>query len=150
MIRLIACCVWICAVTLASAYVGATFFRSGADQTAAQPQKIEGLEHRKTQPISVPMISGGAVAGYVVAQFIYLIDPEALKRLSVPPDVFITDEAFRMLYVGKVDFNHLEKYDLPALTGELVKKVNQRLGGDIVKDVLVEQFNYVPKDDISK
>ncbi len=82
--------------------------------------------------------------------FIYLIDPEGLKHLSVPPDVFITDEAFRMLYVGKVDFSHLEKYDLPALTGELVKKVNQRLGGDIVKDVLVEQFNYVPKDDISK
>ena len=47
MIRLIASCVWIGAVTLTSAYVGATFFRSGADQTAAKPQRIEGLEHRR-------------------------------------------------------------------------------------------------------
>lgn len=147
--RLTLSCVWICMVTLASAYVGATV-RPGADRPASKPGQIEGLEQKKTQPISVPMISGGAVAGYVVAQFIYLIDPQALKRLSTPPDAFITDEAFRMLYVDKVDFNHLAKYDLPSLTAELVKKVNQRLGGDIVKDVLVEQFNYVPKDDISK
>lgn len=149
MIRLLASCAWICAVTLASAYVGATF-KAGTDQAMPKQQQIEGLEHKKTQAISVPMIAGGGVAGYVVAQFIYLIDPQALKQLSVPPDVFITDEAFRMLYVEKVDFNHLEKYDVPALTRSLVKKVNQRLGGDIVKDVLVEQFNYVPKDEISK
>ena len=96
------------------------------------------------------MIAGGAVAGYVVAQFIYLDRPGSVEAFSVPPDVFITDEAFRMLYVDKVDFNHLAKYDVSALTKELVKKVNQRLGGDIVKDVLVEQFNYVPKDDMSK
>jgi hypothetical protein len=149
MIRLIASCAWICVVTLTSAYFGA-MYTGGADQASPKPQQIEGLEHKKTQPISVPMIAGGGVAGYVVAQFVYLIDPRALKQLSVPPDVFITDEAFRMLYVEKVDFNHLEKYDVPALTKSLVKKVNQRLGGDIVKDVLVEQFNYVPKDEISK
>jgi hypothetical protein len=149
MMRLIASCAWICAVTLTAAYVGATF-KAGADQPAQKPQQLEGLEHKKTQPISVPMIADGVVAGYVVVQFVYLIDPQALKQLSVPPDVFITDEAFRMLYVDKVDFNQLAKCDVSALTKALVAKVNQRLGGDIVKDVLVDQFNYVPKDEVSK
>ena len=60
------------------------------------------------------------------------------------------DEAFRTLYVERVDFRHLEKYDVAALTKMLLAKVNQRLGGEIVRDVLVEQFNYVPKAEISK
>lgn len=149
MIRLIASCAWICAAALTSTYVAATF-RTNVDPAAEKLRRTEGLENKKTQPISVPMIADGAIAGYVVAQFVYLIDPQALKQLSVPPDVFITDEAFRMLYVDKVDFNHLAKYDVSALTKQLVTKVNQRLGGDIVKDVLVEQFSYVPKDDMSK
>ncbi|VTZ23991.1 conserved exported hypothetical protein [Methylocella tundrae] len=149
MIRLVASCLWICVATLMSAYIGATW-KAGAGQVKSAPRQFEHLEHKRTEAISVPMIADGDITGYVVAQFIYLIDPEALKQMSVPPDVFITDEAFRKLYVDKVDFNHLEKYDVAALTKDLVKRVNQRLGGDIIKDVLVEQFNYVPKQDISK
>ncbi len=149
MIRLAACCVWICIASLASAYVAATW-KPGADQAKTAPQQASHLEHKKTEPISVPMIADGNVAGYVVAQFVYLIDPQALKDSSTPPDAFIADEAFRRLYIDKVDFNHLEKYDVAALTKDLVKKVNQRLGAEIVKDILIEQFNYVPKRDISK
>ncbi len=147
--RLVASCIWICAVTATSGYVSATW---RVDETPAKqaPGKLEGLEHKKVAPINVPMIANGNVEGYVVAQFIYLVDSHNAKELSVPPDVFITDEAFRMLYADDVDFNHLEKYDIAGLTKELIKRVNQRLGGDIVKDVLVEAFNYVPKREISK
>jgi hypothetical protein len=94
------------------------------------------------------MIADGNVGGYVVAQFVYLSDP--LEGQLYPPDAFIADEAFRKLNVDKVDFNHLEKYDVAALTKDLVKKVNQRLGAEIVKDILIEQFNYVPRHDISR
>ncbi len=149
MIRLVASCVWICAVTLAAVYAGA-MWKSSPDQTKATPQQFGHLQHKKTEPISVPMIADGNIAGYIVAQFVYLIDPQELKRLSAPPDAFITDEAFRRPYVDKIDFNHLEKYDVSALTKDLVDRVNRRLGGDIIKDVLIEQFNYVSKHDISK
>lgn len=149
MIRLVASCLWICVATLTSAYVGATW-KTGAGQASSAPRQLAHLEHKKTEPISVPMIADGDITGYVVAQFVYLIDPEALKKMSAPPDVFITDEAFRKLYIDRVDFNHLEKYDVQALTKDLVEKVNRRLGGDVVKDVLIEQFNYVPKRDISR
>ncbi len=149
MIRLVICCIWICAVALASTYVVATW-KPGAEEAQSAPRQFSHLEHKTTQPISVPMISDGSVAGYVVAQFVYLSDPKALKEISTPPDAFIADEAFRKLYVDKVDFNHLEKYDVAGLTKDLVKKVNQRLGADIVKDILIEQFNYVSKRDVSK
>lgn len=149
MMRLIASCIWICIVTAASAYVSATWKLEQAE--TKQPDKsLIGLEHKTTAPINVPMIVNGNVEGYVVAQFVYLCDAQSLKQLSVPPDAFIADEAFRTLYSEQVDFSHLEKYDLSALTKGLVKKVNQRLGADIIKDMLIGEFNYVPKRDISK
>lgn len=148
MIRLAASCVWVVVVALGAAYAGATW-RFEADPAKAGASK-EHLQQKKTAPISVPMIADGAVAGYIVAQFIYLVDPERLKEMPGSPDAFITDEAFRKLYVDKVDFAHLEKYDVKALVESLKTQVNQRLGADLIKDVLIEQFNYVAKKDISR
>lgn len=145
MIRTLASCAWVIVVALASTYVGATW-RFGSHETkAAAP---EHLQRHKTEAVSVPIIADGAVAGYVVAQFVYVVDGEALKALSTPPDAFITDEAFRKLYVDKIDFSRLEKYDLAALTRELKEKVNHRLGAEVVRDILVEQFTYVPQADM--
>jgi hypothetical protein len=39
---------------------------------------------------------------------------------------------------------------LAQLTRNLANNVNRRLGEDIIKDVLVGEFNYVAKGDISK
>ncbi|WP_175492461.1 hypothetical protein [Methylocapsa palsarum] len=54
------------------------------------------------------------------------------------------------MYSEPFDFGHIEKYDLSGLTRSLADRVNRRLGDDIIKDVLVGEFNYVPKAEISK
>lgn len=147
--RLIASCIWIIAVTSASGYVSATW-KSRSPESGMPEKKAGDLERKKTVPINVPMIANGNVEGYIVAQFVYLAESKNLQKLSVPPDDFITDEAFRALYSGGVDFNHLEKFDLQGLTKTLAKKINQRLGEEIIKDVLLVEFTYVPKPEISK
>ena len=147
--RLIGGCIWIMAVTVASSYVVATWKADGAKQEISN-KPAKDLEHKKTVPINIPMITNGILEGYIVAQFTYLVEPKDLQELSVPPDDFITDETFRTLYSAEVDFNHLEKFDLQGLTKTLVKKINQRLGGEIIKDLLVKEFTYVAKREISK
>jgi hypothetical protein len=149
MMRLIASCLWIVAVTSTSAYI-CSAWRSRATESVIPAKKAGDLQRKKTMPINVPMIANGNVEGYIVAQFIYLADAKNLQELSVPPDDFITDEAFRTLYSTQVNFDHLEKYDVQGLTKALVQKINQRLGSEIIKDVLVEEFTYVQKRDISK
>jgi hypothetical protein len=149
MIRLIASCIWVIAVTSISTYLTSTWNASVAE--SAPPPKNPGpLERKKTVPINVPMIANGNVEGYIVAQFAYLADAKRLQELSVPPDDFITDEAFRQLYSSEIDFGNLQKYDLQNLTKALVQKINQRLGRDIIRDILVVEFTYVPKHEISK
>lgn len=113
-------------------------------------KKSGGIQRRKTAPINVPMISNGSVEGYIVAQFVYLADERGLQEISVPPDDFIADEAFRELYSSNVDFNHLEKYDVGRLAKVLTDKINHRLEKDVIKDVLVAEFTYIPKRDLAQ
>lgn len=147
--RLIAIGIWIIAVTSAAAYVSSSWV-SRNTESEAPVRRGGNLERRKTIPLNIPMISNGVLEGYIVAQFIYLADARNLNELAMPPDDFITDEAFRLLYSSKVDFAHLEKYDLQNLTTTLAKKINLRFGTEIIKEVLVEEFTYVPKQDISR
>jgi hypothetical protein len=149
MIRLIASGLWLIAATCLSTYVAATWKYNEIEGPSAA-KKPSAIQRRKTAPINVPMISNGNVEGYIVAQFVYLADESALSQLSVPPDDFITDEAFRELYSSNVDFNHLEKYDVDRLTKVLTEKTNHRLDKDIIKAVLVAEFTYIPKRDVSQ
>ncbi|QXX74687.1 hypothetical protein [Methylovirgula sp. HY1] len=148
MIKLVASCIWICLVTAAAGYGGA-MWKVQQMAAAVAPPKLEQVHYHKTRPLNVPMIANGAVQGYVVVQFGYT-ETDKAERLGMPLGVFLLDEAFRIIYSDpKLDFHHLEKYDVAGLTRTLVKKVNQRLNEDAIKEVLVEEINFVSKDEIS-
>lgn len=149
MMRLAATGIWICLVTIVSAYVSGVLTLRQPD-AADKHAQAAGDERKTTAPISVPIIAGGGVEGYVTAQFVYIVDAKAMKKIAIAPDAFVTGEAFRILYSEPLDFNHIEKYDLAGLTNRLAKNVNERLGEDIIKNVLVVEFNYVAKSEISQ
>lgn len=137
--------IWTLIVSLGATYAVA-YMGSPPPPGAAQAAKPV-LEVEKTRVLNVPVISDGAVRGFIVAQFAYTVDPKQAKTLTVTPDVFLLDEAFRKIYADDhLDFLHLEKYDVNALTAYLVTATNQRLGMDIVHDVLVQDFTFVSKE----
>jgi flagellar basal body-associated protein FliL len=149
MIKLIVAGVWACLVTLAAFYGTMTWKVAHSVPSAGKEAVV--LETQKTRTISVPIVADGTVQGYVVAQFSYVIDSKALKQAPVPPEVFLLDEAFRTIYSDdKFDFKHLDKYDITKLTKDLVQRVNTRLNADLMKDVLVEEFNFFTKEDAQK
>lgn len=147
MARILVTGFWICAITLLSCY-GAVYWGTGL-KLAKQEEYLEGLEYRKVRAINVPVIAEGAVQGYVIANLVFTADARTLRNLSVPIETFFIDETFRQVYSDeKLDFRRLSKYDVPALLASIKRKVNERMGADIVKDVLVENFNFVSKSDI--
>jgi hypothetical protein len=149
MLRLVISCLWVCVVTLGSAYTMIVVKTHHAE--AAANAGADNVGYEKTRPINVPMIANGSVQGYVVVQFAYTANAEDKKQANVPIEAFILDEAFKTLYADdKLDFRHLEKYDIASLTKNLIEKVNVRMNGAVLKDVLVEDFNYVSKEDISR
>ena len=87
----------------------------------------------------------------MVAQFLYSAEEMALKDLSAPPDPVILDEAFRMIYADeKQDFRKLRKTDLGQMMAELTTRVSNRMKSDVVKEIMIEDFNYVSKDEVRK
>lgn len=149
MVRIVITAVWICLVTVASSYGVLAVMGGGTKSVSEADEFFGGLDYVKTQIISVPIISSGAIQGYLIAQFVFTADGKLLRQLSVPPELFLTDEAFQAIFAGEApDFKNLKKYDLASLKAKIAENVNKRFAANIVRDVLIEQFNFVPKDQV--
>ncbi len=145
--RLLVLGAWVCAVTLVSGHLALTW--RAETPPAAETPFFEGLEYEETALIHVPIIANGDVQGYVAAQFVFTADARTLRQMTVKPHAYVRDEALRAIYSnGKVDFSRLERVDIDALLKTVKTGVNARLGGELVKDVLVKEFNYVRKDQL--
>lgn len=148
MIRNIVAGFWICGVALASCY-GVASYAVGNPSPSQKANNLVGLQYKKLPPMNVPIIAEGVVKGYVVANMVFTADAETLRSLSVPVDAFIQDEAFRYIYSDpSLDFNKLSRYNVSRMINDVVANVNKRLGSDIVKEILVENINFVDKSDI--
>lgn len=148
MLKLVLSAGWICAITLVSSYVAASWKTHGV-LAPSGGDGLKGLNYTKTAPINVPVISEGSIDGYIVAQFVYTSDAALLNRLSVPPDPFILDEAFGTIFSDeRIGADRLERFDVASLTGKILERVNARFGAAVVQDVLVEQLTYVSKDEV--
>jgi len=140
--------VWVCVVTLVSSY-GAVVWMTGARAVADEQAYLEGIEYKKVQPLTVPMIKGGEIQGYVVARFVFTADARTLRTISVTPGIFVADEAFRYIYsTDRIDFEKIRKYDIETMTADIRQNVNKRLNAEIVQDILIEDLNYVHRGDI--
>ena len=148
MVRTILIAIWVCVVMASSVYATVLFSSAPKEDTKAD-EFFGGLDYVKSDIIIVPIISEGNIRGYVVAQFVFTIDGATLRKLSVPPNVFILDEAFRALFAGEaVDFKDMKKYDLEGLKKRIAVNVNERFKADLVRDVLIERLNFIPLDKV--
>ncbi|GJD52835.1 hypothetical protein OPKNFCMD_5602 [Methylobacterium crusticola] len=138
---------WICAVTILSCY-GAVTWGGGLFARTPEPY-LEGLQYQKLAPITVPMIADGKVQGYVVVVLVFTADARLMHTLPVPPNPFVVDEAFRQIYADPgLDFRRLARYDVTRRLAEIRARVNERLGAEVVKDVLVDEMNFVAKREV--
>ena len=135
---------WVCAVTLASCYGAITWMVGQAP--AEEKGHYEGLQYKKLPAMNIPIIAEGAVQGYVIANLVFTADAKTLREISVPPEAFIQDEVFRHVYADEtLDFKRLSKYNVNGMISKVREKINQRLGAEIVKEILVENFNFVDR-----
>ncbi|WP_158816259.1 hypothetical protein [Methylocapsa sp. S129] len=151
MVKLVLVGVWACLMTLASSY-GASYWKASQEKAAAAvAQASPNVEYKKTKEFNVPKIADGAIQGYIIAQLSYSVDSSAPKNLATPLEAFLLDEAFRYIYADdSMDFNNMKKYDLQKLTKTLVQNVNTRLNANVVKEVLIQEFNYMTRSDMKK
>lgn len=149
MIRLALTGLWLCALIAGTSYAVAYWKENGS--LLPKEEYLEGLQYQKTRTLSVPMVENGSVKGYIVARFVYTVEAKAMHQLTVPPEPFVVDEAFRKIFADeRLDFRKLARYDLSLLTASIKQRVNERMQADIVQDVMVEDFNYVSREEFQQ
>jgi hypothetical protein len=95
------------------------------------------------------MIRGGEIIGYLIIQLSFQADRRVLAEKKLEPLPYINDAAFRAIFSSTdVDFRRLRGSDLDKLTAAIMKEANNRIGADVVRQVLIQQLNFVPKEDI--
>ncbi|SFL44372.1 hypothetical protein SAMN03159423_2081 [Bradyrhizobium sp. NFR13] len=150
MMKLLITGIWACLVTVGTSF-GISYWKETAAALPAKQDQPEGLVYEKVKVLNVPMIADGSVQGYIVTQLVFTADAKVLRQLPVPPEPFVVDEAFRMIYGDqKLDFKNLGRYDLTQFAQTVRAQVNKRLQTDALQEVLVQDFNYVSKDQIRR
>lgn len=148
MLKLVLIGVWMVIVTAGSTYFSANMLSlsSGGEMTGAANLGVEPIV---TDMTSVPMIRGGEIIGYVIIQLTFEADKSMLETLKLEPKPYLVDAAFRVIYSNpQTDFTRLCASDIDDLTNEIAAEANKRMGGELVKQVLIQQLNYVRKEEI--
>ncbi|MBB5704047.1 hypothetical protein FHS76_003962 [Ochrobactrum daejeonense] len=149
MMRILVIGLWICAVAFGSLFFAVRQNASWEGGTAlAASGGFGGVDYVKTDVMSVPIIVDGGVAGYVVTQLVYTVDSSIRNKLSVPLEFFINDEIFRKFYGSYSDTKQVEKVNFEDVRGAIISDLNARFPEPVVKDLLVEQFNYISAEEI--
>jgi hypothetical protein len=150
MIRLLLAGLWVCILTVGTSFTVA-YWKENGSLLPPKDEYLDGLQYQKTRALSIPMVENGSVQGYIVARFVYTVDARTLHQLSIPPEPFVVDEVFRRIYADdQLDFRKLGRYDISGLMTAVKQRVNERMQADVVQDVLVEDFNYVSKEEFQR
>lgn len=147
MLKLVAVGIWVILVTagatFASVYLGSSNSGEGKEKPDA------GVEELTSEMTSIPVMRDGDITGYLILQLSFAADKAVLDEKKLDPMPFMKDAAFRVIFASTdIDFRHLKKDDLDQLTANIAKEANTRVGAELVRDVLLQQFNFVRKEDI--
>lgn len=149
MIKVLLIGLWGCIATAGGAYIASSM--NLADMANAKKEEPEVIQVIRPGIISVPVIGEAGLRGYVLAQFSFNIREKVAKKITIPLDSLLADEAFRVVYASETeDFNNMRKKDLALLSKTITEGVNKRLGQPALADVLIEQLNYVSKEEIRR
>ena len=109
------------------------------------------VQMMKTRMVSVPVMVDGEVLGYVVTRLQFSAVTDELKSSTIQPEPFVADEAFKRIYdTTPGDMKAGRKQALGELTANIAAGVNKRLGRNVIKDVFIESWTYLSKQDMMK
>ena len=144
MLRMLVAGVWGGLVALGASFGAGLWLDKQSSASHASAPAVK-TELKKTPPMNVPIVRDGLLQGYFVLQVGYVVDSELFKAQPQTPEAFVMDETFRMAYSDdKLDFRKLERYDIDAVMKRVLTRVRERMKSEVVRDVLVQEFNFVP------
>ncbi|WP_320200911.1 hypothetical protein RMR16_001145 [Agrobacterium sp. rho-13.3] len=147
MIKLLATGIWILVLTLGGVYAAVTFGNKGAGDQAAEVVRPPHFVQSET--VTLPVVADGKVSGYFLVRATLVVDEDILKEIKVPVPTFLTDELYSLLVGDKVvDVKNAGNFDVPGFKARVKDGLNASFGKPVVKNVLIEQMDFISKEEI--
>lgn len=148
MLKLIITGIWVAAVTLGSVYFSIQMSKA-PDPNAEEAAKKAVQELVRGEVVTYPVIAQGRVEGYFLAKASFVVDKTKLAEITLPVPELLTDELYTELVGDKViRVGDNRNFDLKAFKDRVKQALNQKLGSEVVLDVVVEQIDYLTKQEI--
>lgn len=148
MLKLILTGVWVAVVTLGSVYFSIQMSKA-PDPADEEARKKAVQELVRGEVTTFPVITDGKVQGYFLTRTSYIVDKTKMPTVTMPVSVLLTDELYTALVGDKViRVGESKNFDLKAFRERVKEVLNKRLGQDVVMDIVVEQIDYLSKEDI--
>ncbi len=150
MLKLVLTGIWVAVVTLGAVYASIQMSKPvDPAEEAAKRKAVQELV--RGEMITFPVITNGSVEGYFLTKTSYIVDKNKMADVTLPIPAVLTDEMFTALVgdrVIRVKENH--GFDVKEFREKIRKALNARIGTDAVVDVIIEQVDYLSKEDIRK
>jgi hypothetical protein len=148
MLKLILTGAWVAVVTLGAVYFSIQMSKApDPDEEAAKQKAIQELV--RGEVTTFPVIGDGHVEGYFLTRTSYIVDKTKMTTIGMPISVLLTDELYTALVGDKlIRVGENKNFDLQAFRERVKTALNKRLGADVVMDIVVEQVDYLSKEDI--
>jgi hypothetical protein len=142
--------IWIVLVTLGAVYMGATMHAGKTAHEGGGEHAPKVVAAIKLKAMTVPVIAGGSIQGFVLMQISINANQELVKTLPQPPDLLLNDEVFKTIYAEEqIDFKRMTKQDLPKLSKRICENINKRAGAPVAEDAFIQELHYMNKKDAS-
>jgi hypothetical protein len=150
MLKLIVTGVWVAVVTLGSVYFSIQMATAeDPELDAAKKKAVQQLV--KGEMNTYPVIAQGRVEGYFLARMSFIADKTKLTKVKLPIVELLTDEMYTELVGDKViRVTENRNFDLKAFKDRVKQSMNQKLDAEVILDVIVEQIDYITKEELQE
>lgn len=148
MLKLLLTGVWVCAITLGAVYFSVQMALPPAPLSEEDARKAS-LALVKGEQITVPVISDGAVNGYFLTRISLNVDKTKVEQVEGPKTELMTDQLITLLAGSNmINIANVSTFDAEEFKKRIREGMNQKLGDEIVQEVLIEKLDYLSKADI--
>ncbi|MFC3725156.1 hypothetical protein [Neoaquamicrobium sediminum] len=148
MIKFMVAALWISIATTGALLYSFQSAQKPQETAEAEATAFQGLDYVKTGIISVPVFDRGKVYGYFLVRLVFTAEGKRLAALKLPAEALLADQIYTQLYASpEIDFTKRDDLDIDSFRESIRTGVNERLGEELIREVLVEQVDFLPKDE---
>lgn len=149
MFRIIFIGLWLSALAFGSFYYG---IKKGSEHKAIIANSVnDKLNYERSEVINIPIIDHNNIKGYIITQFVYIIDNEAYTKINnANLTAFLNDVLLTKIYGKYTSEQEISKISLNDLKSELITEINNHFPKPYLKGLVIGHFTYYSLDVIKK